>query len=148
EGNELYVTVNTYDSYGNLRHIIETYPGGNLPSRSILNAYDAANRLILEHIGAVDNNYPSTQTAYTYDTANNRTAKTVTVDGALNSAHTYTYNGLNQLLTSTDAVSGASSVFAYDRNGNRISRMDDTDANGIADQSVRYLYDRENRLIE
>lgn len=146
-GNELYICTNTYDLYGNLARMVETYPGGNLADRTVINTYDEANRLTQEEIttGAV-----VVATDYTYDNAHNRITKVVTDDGVIDENLIYSHNNLNQITSyyeddnnnDSHDVGEALFSFTYDKNGNRISKDD-----GSATDTLHY-YDRENRLIE
>ncbi|MBK1859893.1 hypothetical protein JIN80_16610, partial [Cerasicoccus arenae] len=157
-GSELYITANTYDSYGNLLTISESYPGGDLNARVITNGYDAANRLLTESIVEHNGNLLSDPvlktvvTTYTYDNGHNRATKLVTENDGVTTtplsdiAYTYS-NTLNQLDSFSDSITGKSVTFDYDANGNRISRVADNDGVGGVDLSTRYQYDRENRLI-
>ena len=79
-------------------------------------------------------------TRYVYDAASNRTNKTVfggPNPGSINSV----YNNLNQLVSATNSITGKSSTFEYDANGNRIKQ---TRSDG---QVTDYVYDPSNRLI-
>ena len=95
EGTGLYRFHYIYDLSGNARQIVENYPGGSVPNRTVTNVYDKSQRLVTE---TVQNAGSEVVTGYTYDKANNRTARTVTVDGGTAATTVYVYgNSLNQL---------------------------------------------------
>ncbi|WP_269540166.1 RHS repeat domain-containing protein [Cerasicoccus fimbriatus] len=137
DGQQLYFYQNHYDLFGNLARIEETYPQGNLSDRTITNSYDDANRLTDELIEGNED----VLTVYSYDNANNRTSKVVTVDSVTTVNETYAFNNeLNQIDSFTDSVSSRTVSFVYDDKGNRYSRTEGQDV-------VYYDYDEENRLI-
>ncbi|MBC2592658.1 hypothetical protein H5P28_00130 [Ruficoccus amylovorans] len=146
-GSELYVTTNAYDLFGNLKQIGETYPAGNVTARTVTNTYDDANRLLVEAIDWEVGGPDDTVTTYAYDAAHNRTGKIVAVDGVPTSNITYSYanNTLNQLESSTDAISGSETTYTYDANGNRSGSVANAAAGG---KVLSYTYDRENRLVK
>jgi|GEM_PF-2833742 len=151
-GAELYRSLMRYDLYGNLARLEETYPGGQLHARVVENTYDLANRLAAETIRTHDGPglgaplASTVTTTYGYDDAHNRVSKTVVLDEAGQAANTledavYTVNGKNQLTGFTDSAANRAVTYAYDDNGNRISRTEDG-------KLTTYAYDRENRLTE
>ena len=77
---------------------------------------------------------------YSYDTANNRTSLSITVDGQppATTITTYTYDNLNRLATVTDGDTVA--TYTYDIKGNRASL---TYSNG---NTTEYGYNLANRL--
>ena len=60
---------------------------------------------------------------YTYDNAGNRTTE-ILKDSAnvVTSSKTYAYNDLEQLTSVTDSISGVSTSYGYDENGNQTSK--------------------------
>jgi RHS repeat-associated protein len=137
----LYTSTNTYDLYGNLARMVETYPGGELEARTITNTYDGANRLLTE---AIAQTAGTIITTYGYDDAHNRTSKTVSDNGSLivNESYSYSGNTKNQLQSFTDQLSNIITSYSYDANGNRKTRS--TQEGEVS----TYTYDRENRLVQ
>jgi RHS repeat-associated protein len=128
-----------YDAAGNLMVLGEQIAGSGLPSRTVTNAYDSANRLLTESV-APDSG-ATTLTFYVYDDAHNRTSRkvAVTTGGSTTTTTTaYTYNNRNQLQTAT--TGGAVTIYTYDFAGNRIGKS----AGGNTDTLV---WDYENRLV-
>lgn len=156
-GDELYVTQNAYDLYGNLAKITETYPQGKLTDRIVENSYDGANRL---HTETITSGAHVVITTYAYDAAHNRTLRQMDADGSgsfsTGDIHTRTVftNALNQPAYSyTDSnnsgswESGEARVdYLHDDRGNRQSAAEDTNGDGVSDRTVNYVYDYENRL--
>ncbi len=149
--NPIYVNTLAYDLYGNLAELDETYPEGNLTARTVGNEYDGANRLTKE---TVTTGSDTVITSYTYDDANNRTARLLDSNGdtdyldAGDVITRYHSNSLNQLgysyeddnnNSTWDSGSEARIDYTYDANGNRTLRHDGS-------VETRYYYDRENRL--
>ncbi|MDA3873736.1 MAG: polymorphic toxin-type HINT domain-containing protein, partial [Kiritimatiellae bacterium] len=147
----LYVYAHAFDLYGNLANINETYPSQNarLDARNLVNQYDPANRLITE---TVQTGNETVTTTYMYDNAHNRTGKTVELDDGNNvtsleqAVYTYT-NDLNQMSGFTDAVSGKVVTYAYDLNGNRTNRSEDSNGDTVINETAVYAYDADNRLL-
>jgi RHS repeat-associated protein len=125
----------SYDALGNVLKIVETYPAGTLPTRTVINSYDKVYRLNSETING-------SATGYAYDEANNRTAKT-TSPATLVYSYGNGANGANSnQLMSFGPVSGpATRSYTYDANGNRKTRVSGT----VTDT---YTYDLDNRLIK
>lgn len=125
----------SYDALGNVLKIVETYPAGTLPTRTVINNYDKVYRLNSETING-------SATGYAYDEANNRTAKTTTAATLV-----YYYgngaNGANsnQLMSFGPVTGPATRSYTYDANGNRKTRV----SGGLTDT---YTYDLDNRLIK
>jgi RHS repeat-associated protein len=141
QGSPLYRYRYWYDLYGNVRKIQEDYPAGGLPARTITNVYDKSNRLLTETVVSGANTVVST---YTYDKANNRSARRRTLNGTLEADDGYAY-------LPTNALGGYASempthrvfLLAPDANGNR------TVKNGIWGGGYwEYTYDFENRLVK
>lgn len=132
-----------YDRVGNVRHIDESYPGGTLPDRNIVNTYDGTFRLLAEEITTTGAGVVTT--TYEYDDGNNRTSKDVD-SGPDAGTTTYVIGdgangaGANQIkqatLPDTTVV-----AYAYDLNGNRLTRNDGTQADTCA-------YDYDQRLVQ
>jgi len=94
--------------------------------------YDTINRLTSAQIAG-------NQSTYTYDTANRLTQ----VQVASGSGSTYAYDAVDQLqsLTTTQGTTQLQRyTYAYDPNGNRISRTDQSS------NSLSYVFDQANRL--
>jgi RHS repeat-associated protein len=149
-----------YDRVGNVLQVEETY--GPIPSsgaqslRTVINSCDYAYRLTTERrIDGAD-----TTTSYSYDRANNRTSRTVQVDG--NPAEkvywavanpTVGYN-TNQLYGISVANLGGAplpsgtanykTIYTYDKDGNRATRTTNPGTSGA--QVDTYAYDQRNRL--
>jgi RHS repeat-associated protein len=147
-----------YDRAGNVMQVVEDYPLGDLPGRTVTNGYDGVYRLLNEEI--VTTGVGTVTTAYGYDQGHNRLVKEVT-GGSDAGTTTYEigngYNGggANQVLS---AATDASTIFyGYDSNGNRAyqevpgggssSSSSSSSASG-GGGTVTYQYDNENRLIE
>ncbi len=122
----------SYDLAGNVRRVVETYNAGALSGRTIINGYDAINRLLTE---AITTGASTVTTTYTYDDAHNRTGRTISGGPSAGSV-TYGYNNLNQLVSATTGE-----TYGYDLNGNRTSLTK-------AGQTDIYVYDYENRLVQ
>jgi RHS repeat-associated protein len=124
-----------YDLAGNIKRITENYPGSTLAARIVTNTYDDINRLVGETAvqGAT-----TTATAYVFDAAHNRTQKAVSTNTGTTVGTTYTYNTLNQLVSSV--TGSTTTVYTYDMNGNRATMV----VGGLTDA---YGYDYENRLV-
>lgn len=91
-GNELYVYTHTFDLFGNLSRIAETYPAGQLTARTVTNTYDGADRLVIEAVTGTN----AATTTYGYDRANNRTLRTID-DGTPETWRYVMVSGLNRL---------------------------------------------------
>jgi RHS repeat-associated protein len=110
----------TYDASGNPTSIEIT----SIPLTNQTIAYDSLNR-ITSHLGLLG------RTAYEYDSAGNRAAKTANSD-----RDTYTYaEGSNQL-DHIQSQNGDQTAFTYDTSGNTTSAGNRT-----------YTYDQYNRLV-
>ena len=132
----------SYDNLGNILHIAETYGGTGVDNRTVSNTYDRVYRLDSETLATASE---TTLTDYSYSKANNRTAKTVSVNGSQTSAQIYAYGdgtdgfNSNQLKSVTEGSTTTS--FTYTDNGNRATKS----INGTLSQS--YFYDYHNRLV-
>ena len=135
-----------YDDVGNVLKIVEQYGHTSVNDRTITNVYDHTYRLEQEtrSTGVPPVTPTTTVTQYTYDKANNRTQKRVTIDSGTPTDTTYTqgthaegYNS-NQIKSVTEG--GTTTTFEYDPNGNRTEKK----INGTTAQT--YFYDHENRL--
>jgi RHS repeat-associated protein len=95
--------------------------------------YDTIDRLTSAQIAG-------NQTTFSYDTADRLTQ----VQVAGGSTSTYAYDAADQLQTLTTTAPGGAQIqkytYAYDQNGNRISRTDQSS------NSLSYVYDQANRL--
>jgi YD repeat-containing protein len=154
-----------HDLLGNVLAQHETWPGEvTRPQniRSTVMSYDDNNRLLSETIQTRSNGaappVDQSETAYTYDDANNRATKTVTrIAGAASSAEAgendvghwaYTYNSANQLTgwEKSDYPSGSpqkTATLSYDDAGNRTSQAV-TQAASLSTTS--YAWDAQDRL--
>ena len=137
-----------YDDVGNVLKIVEQYGHTSVNDRTITNVYDHTYRLEQEtrSTGVPPVTPTTTVTQYSYDKANNRTQKSVTIDSGTPTDTTYTqgthaegYNS-NQIKSVTEG--GTTTTFEYDPNGNRIEKKFD----GTTVQT--YSYDHENRLTD
>ncbi|MEQ1840920.1 MAG: polymorphic toxin-type HINT domain-containing protein, partial [Verrucomicrobiales bacterium] len=108
--------------------------------------YDGAARLLTETVNAPGE--PEKVTTYSYDDADNRTAKTVAEGAVIQTAATYEFSAANQILFWTEVDGSGSALreaaFAYDDRGNRISQVI-TPAGGAA-ETTTYEWDYYNRL--
>ncbi|WP_354586696.1 RHS repeat-associated core domain-containing protein [Puniceicoccus vermicola] len=168
-GSELYISTNAYDLYGNLTRLSETYPGGSINARIVINTYDDANRLTSETIEKHDGQsladplLNTVVTDYTYDQAHNRESRMIDADdngdytGAGDSIMRYVYdNALNQISYSYQDTNNstawdygeARTDYSYGANGNRRTAEADTDGDTSVDKTSHYTYDRENRLVQ
>ena len=131
-----------YDRVGNVTSISESYASG-LSARTVENTYDKNYRLRVEKMTAEGK---VTETTYTFDKGNNRTARVVKENGATKSSASYQYeNRLNQMSSYTLVEGGQTTKryqYGYDRNGNRTERRE-----AVENLTTRYGYDRENRLV-
>jgi len=143
------VTAKTYDRMNQLSSIKTTNPGGvavfheaytrdangrrtkvaQADGSSVEYAYDAKSRLTGETYKDAGGNVRR-QLGYTYDAVGNRLTAT---DSLTNTTVNYTYNGNDQL------TSDGAHTFAYDADGNTISKTTPTSA-------TRYAYDARGRL--
>ena len=130
-----------YDKVGNVLKVIETYTQSGVSSRTVSNTYDYTYRLKTETASDSDTRV----TGYTYDKANNRTRKVVSVNNVPTTDLTYTLGdgsvtwNSNQLAGYGPTGGAQSRIYAYDLNGNRsgVSYGGSTDV---------YVYDDDNRL--
>jgi RHS repeat-associated protein len=150
-----------HDAAGNVKSQTENwYASGSQPARSRATAmvYDASNRLVEERIHDSGGTDPVV-TTYSYDAANNRTSKTVVIEGwtvlpGQESGHwSYTYNTANQLTRwekytapGTPGILEAAG-YTYDANGNRTSKVVDG-TTSLALRTTTYIWDSWNRLAE
>lgn len=109
-------------------------------------AYDSLNRLwkVTEPTGKV--------TSYLYDEAGNRASETV-IEGSKTTLNTYSYDGRNRLITITTEVDGVTTEvvnYTYDNNGNQLSKVETTYADGVVayEGITTYSYDVYNQLVE
>jgi len=134
-----------YDPVGNLVKLTERHFGSTLAPRTVTNGYDNVNRLTNEV--NVEGSTKTIATAYTFDPANNRTAKAVATTTGSSTAlveTAYVYNSLNQLQTATTGT--AITSYTYDLNGSRLTAtlVSAPNAPPLTDT---YSYDYENRLV-
>lgn len=128
----------SYDGVGNVLRISEEYSKSGMVNRVIANAYDKTYRLLTETV--VPATGSTVVTSYEYDTANNRSKKTV--GGA---ATDYVFGdgtngfGANQLASYGPSGGSSTRTFIYDANGNRKTAV----AGGVTET---YTWDHENRL--
>jgi len=146
-GSELYVYTHTFDLFGNLVRIVETYPAGQLTPRTVTNTNDGADRLTVETVTGTN----AATTTYAYDRANNRTVRTID-DGTPETWRYVMVAGLNRLDhayidTNGDATWTTGEPrrnYAYNNLGVLTaitgSEGDTTDQN--------FDYDYENRLLD
>ena len=116
-----------HDAAGNVLGQSESWPGD--PARA------AGSRL--------------TATAYDYDEADNRIAKTISEGAAVQTATEYSYNPANQLVSWSERDGNdemlRSATLAYDNRGNRSAQtitLADT-----TEQVTSYQWDFQNRLV-
>ncbi len=126
----------TYDQNGNRVEQVETHSG--VPAlETTTYEYDLADRL-------TEVTYPEERVTYTYDGAGNRETEVTfsTVDGALLSSKTLTYNVRNQVTRLEDSQDLPSAVtYGYDPSGNQTART--LDSGGV----TTFVYDVRDRMI-
>ena len=145
------VTAKTYDRMSQLSSIKTTNPDGNTvfqetytrdangrrtkvaqaDGSTVEYAYDTKSRLTGETYRDAGGNVRR-QIGYTYDAVGNRLTVT---DSLTNTTVNYTYNGNDQM------TSDGAHTFAYDANGNTISKT-------ISTSTTRYAYDARERLTQ
>jgi RHS repeat-associated protein len=118
-----------YDANGNREHQIEQNAGR---TETTLYDYDFVNRLKTA-------TYPEKSVTYEYDLVGNRTRELTTGTGA--SDKTYTYDAINRLLSIDSDVDTEDVAYAYDANGNTLSKIK-------AGVTTQFLYDIRNQLGE
>ncbi len=126
----------TYDaasdvtSYTNANGVTDTF------------TYDLMGRMLTETLPL--NATTSATYSFSYDAAGNLTSKTVPLDyngsTLVTATDSYAYNGLNQLVSATDAL-GNVTAYSYDPAGNLIGVTNPLGA------TTTYSYDADNRLI-
>lgn len=102
--------------------------------------YDNWNRLLKSEI-TNRISLKTTTSEYNYDNVGNRISKTVG-----NISIKYTYNGVNQLISSTETTDGAITSkinYVYDANGNQIKEKDT-----IKNKVIENSYDTDSHLIK
>jgi RHS repeat-associated protein len=135
------VHVTHYDPAGNVIEQIEMSANGAL-DRVTRTWYDNLNRPITVTRNFVDGMYNAAQpdldltTVTTYDAAGNAVKSL----DPLNHSAWFRYDGLNRLISTTNALSGTT-LTQYDAVGNRILVTD------VLTRATRYEYDKLNRLI-
>ena len=137
----------TYDKNSNIKseYIINNYPtnGSNKVNQSREYTYDVMNRLTNSLIEDTDKNNPYS-VYYTYDKVGNRLSMR---DENTKTVTSYTYNDLNQLISSTESkLSNSEDIvsnknYSYDGNGNNIKEVD-----SIKNITKEMTYDVDNRL--
>ena len=139
----------TYDKNSNIKSesIINNYPtnSSDKVDEKRLYEYDKLNRLTNSAI--VNNKTNKTEYySYEYDIVGNMTSKANILSDTNKNATVYTYNDLDQLVTSTTSniVSGeqtSNKTYTYDKNGNNIQEVD-----SIKNITKEMTYDVDNRL--
>ena len=139
----------TYDKNSNIKSesIINNYPtnSSDKVDEKRLYEYDKLNRLTNSAI--VNNKTDKTEYySYEYDIVGNMTSKANILSDTNKNATVYTYNALDQLVTSTTSniVSGeqtSNKTYTYDKNGNNIQEVD-----SIKNITKEMTYDVDNRL--
>jgi len=141
--------VNTSYSYDALSRLLGVLHGGGALPGSTSYAYDAAgNRTSKTAVQAGDPNPVSVLSQYSYDNIYELTQ--AVVNGTV--AETYSYDAVGNRLTSAgptsynynssnELTSDSNATFAYDNNGNTLSKTDSTG-------TTNYTWDFENRLTQ
>ena len=131
----------TYDAAGNQTSKTETV--ANTARGTTTYQYDALNRLetVTEPGGK--------STEYVYDAAGNRTSENVT-EYSITTTTSYTYNAQNRMMSVTQ--NGATVSYAYDYNGNMISKGSGTYSYDALDRMVSadgatYTYNGEGKRV-
>lgn len=143
-GTEISRTETQYDLLSNVTRLQEFYANPTLPDRLIENTYDERSQLVSETQTIGSSGSPAT-TKHRYDAAENLLSS---VSSALTRNFSYddSTNGLNsnQLyqLSETQGGSTTATTFAYDDNGNRVSK---SVGSTVTDS---YTYDSFNRLTQ
>lgn len=147
----------SHDALGNVLSQTEYwFASGSQPARSRGTAmtYDGVNRLLSETV--TEPGVAQVTTLYSYDAANNRRTKTVSIgDGiapaGLEIGHwTYGYNTANQLVrvdkrpTPTGTIIGGAS-YTYDANGNRLTKVVDGTI-AVTYRTTNYTWDMFGRM--
>lgn len=101
--------------------------------------FDAANR-VLTHTATSDNGNGTViyDLTHAYNKAGNRLSKTIDPDVGSTLTTNYTYDDLNQLLSSTG---DEAATYTHDLNGNRVTKT-------VGADTTTYVYDVSDRLIE
>lgn len=139
----------TYDKNSNIKseEIINNYPTNNSDKVDEKRLYEYDNLGRLTNSAIVNNkNNKTSYYNYTYDEVGNMTSKAEILSDTEKNATVYTYNDLDQLVTSTTSniVSGeqtSNKTYTYDKNGNNIQEVD-----SIKNITKEMTYDVDNRL--
>jgi len=143
----------TYNKVGHVTDVEETFGWRQPDQVTETYTYDGLHRLAGVNIAPLKNNGDAVTMAYVYDPVGNRLfwssndnlSTQIPFDGFQKS---YRYNAANQLLEMTNASEmpngSYKALFSYDKNGNRINKLE-TDVNNPL-YGTDYSYDYENRL--
>ncbi|MGB0743360.1 MAG: RHS repeat-associated core domain-containing protein, partial [Opitutales bacterium] len=146
-GSELYVYTHTFDLFGNLVRIVETYPAGQLTPRTVTNTNDGADRLKVEAVTGTN----AATTTYAYDRANNRTLRTFD-DGTPETWRYAMVSGLNRLdyawIDSNGDETWATGEARRDYTYNNLGVMSAITGSEGDTTDQDFEYDYENRLLD
>jgi len=142
-----------YNKVGHVTDVEETFGWRQPDQVTETYTYDGLHRLAGVNIAPLKNNGDAVTMAYVYDPVGNRLfwssndnlSTQIPFDGFQKS---YRYNAANQLLEMSNASEmpngSYKALFSYDKNGNRINKLE-TDVNNPL-YGTDYSYDYENRL--
>ena len=129
----------THDANGNRLSQVEVQEGA---SETTTYTYDALDRLVNFTVtGAA-----TTETVYTYESYNRKT-ELVTENGTVTKRRTFTYdetNWLTQIEDTTDEAAPFTIDYAYDNNGNTLTKTNSSLANRVEN----FSYDSRNQLTQ
>jgi RHS repeat-associated protein len=134
-----------YDAVGSARQMIQNSwnLSGQATNTTTSWEYDDRYRLTNETVEVTDSSSTvNTSTAYTWDSADNRLSKIVSVAGGSPVTTTYVNNNLNQMTKWTRGSTRG--YYLYDANGNRRHKIIAT-SEGM--NRTEYEYDEDNRLV-
>ncbi|MGE3298633.1 MAG: RHS repeat-associated core domain-containing protein, partial [Porticoccaceae bacterium] len=140
-----------YDQNGNRSQETRTQSAINGQAGSITTttyAYDRDDRLIQTTVShqPSDTSTPDERSDWTLDAVGNRLTETVTrlADNTTTSNKSYVYSDRDQLTLMTDSINQLSVEYAYDQNGNRVSRT--VTKQGQPPETTSYTFDARDRL--
>ena len=105
--------------------------------------YDKADRLTQFQLTKADNSIETTE--YTLDAVSNRLSEKVTLNSLVITDKTNTYNSLNQVTKIIDNLFKANIEYTYDKNGNTLQKIDNTQTPPVVTQ---FEYDSRDQLVK